>query len=196
MPRSGRIRSFILEYKGSPKLEKVSFVPPFIILALEVILITHAYILRENFVIILTAILLVISIIEILLVTLEIHKQYQMGSFDRELTIRLDDFIIERHAENVKKTVEDFIETHPGYAVYRNEIYHIACQIMETHKAELWEKTLTTRMGKFIPKNENKSVKEIIRDFVEKYPEYKKDPEKVYHLASQILEKSKKKISK
>jgi hypothetical protein len=192
MPRSGRIRAFIREYKESPRLEKMSFIPPFIILALEVILIVHAYLLNEGFVFILTAILLTISMIEILLVTLEIHEQYQIGSFDREMTIRLDDFIIERNAENVTKTVEEFIEIHPDYNIHRNEIYHIACQIMDTHKAELWEKTLTTRMKKFIPKSENKTVKEIIGKFVEKYPEYRKDPEKVYHLAIQILEKSKK----
>ena len=65
MPRSGRLRSFIREYEESPRLEKYSFIPPFFILALEIILIIHAIIVWEIYVIILTSILLVISIIEL-----------------------------------------------------------------------------------------------------------------------------------
>ena len=67
---------------------------------------------------------------------------------------------------------------------------------MQTHKIELWEKTLYIRLKKFIYKNEKKHVREIIENFVRKYPEYKNDPEKVYHVVVQILEKSKRKLSK
>ena len=59
MPRSGRLRTFICEYRESPRLEKASFIPPFLILAIEVILIIHAIAVEEFYIIILTMILLI-----------------------------------------------------------------------------------------------------------------------------------------
>jgi len=109
MPRSGRLRTFIREYSESPRTEKISFIPPFLILVLEIILITHALMLQETFVIILTLILVVVSLIEILFVTTEIHEHSQRSNFDRELTIRLDDYIIERKLENVKKQLRSLL---------------------------------------------------------------------------------------
>ena len=189
MPRTGRFRRFIKEYNESQKTDKISFIPPFFIIILEIILITHAIIENNVFVIWLTLILLIISIIEIIFVAREIHEHYQSNNFDRELTIRLDDFIIEKNEKNVQTIVEKFIDVHPNYEIYRNEIYHIACQIMETHKKELWEKTLELRLKKYVLKNSNYSMKEIMDNFMEKFPEYKKDPGRVYPLAAQMIEK-------
>ena len=196
MPRSIRLRNFISEFNESPKLEKISFIPPFFILALEIILITHAIIYNNIFVIILTFILVIISIIEIILVGKEIHDHYQRNSFDRQLTIRLDDFIIEKNETNVQKIVEEFIENHPNYNINRNEIYHIACQIMETHEEELWEETLENRLKIFIKKSDKTNMKEIIEKFIKKYPEYKKDLGKVYPLVADYIIKNKKNQSK
>lgn len=189
MPRTGRFRRFIKEYNESQKTDKISFIPPFFILILEIILITHAIIENNVFVIWLTLILVIISIIEIIFVAREIHEHYQSNNLDRELTIRLDDFIIEKNEKNVQTIVEKFIDVHPNYEIYRNEIYHIACQIMETHKKELWEKTLELRLKKYVLKNSNYSMKEIMDNFMEKFPEYKKDPGRVYPLAAQMIEK-------
>ncbi len=60
---------------------------------------------------------------------------------------------------------------------------------METHKKELWEKTLELRLKKYVLKNSNYSMKEIMDNFMEKFPEYKKDPGRVYPLAAQMIEK-------
>jgi hypothetical protein len=196
MPRSSRLQNFICEYNESPKLEKISFIPPFFILILEIILITHAIIENNTFVIILTFILVIISILEIILVAREIHEHYQRSGFDRKLTIRLDDFIIEKNETNVQKIVEDFIDKYPNYKVNRNEIYHIACQIMETHKEELWEKTLENRLKKYIKKSDKIIMKDIIEKFITKYPEYKKNPGKVYQIVSDHIIKNKEKIKK
>ena len=196
MPRSGRIRNYIKELSESPMAEKLSFIPPFPILAIEIILIYHAFIINEYSVIILTTILLILSIIEMILVFGEIHEHYQSSNFDRELTIRLDDFIIEERTGNVKKIVEDFINDNPRFEPHRDNIYHIACQIMETHKRELWEKTLYNRLEKFIYKKKKDNIKEIIREFIDKFPEYKKDPERVYRIAVQFMEKTKKYMKK
>jgi hypothetical protein len=193
MPRCVRFRRFIQEYNESQKTDKLSFIPPFFILILEIILITHAILENNVFVIWLTIILVIISIIEIILVSREIHEHVQRNSFDRDLTIRLDDFIIEKNEKNVQSIVEKFITLHPNYEEYRNEIYHIACQIMETHKLELWEATLEQRLKLFISKNSKISIREMIDKFIEKYPEYKKDPGKVYQLAAQMIEKYSKK---
>jgi hypothetical protein len=191
MPRSNRLRYFIKEYSESSRTDKLSFIPPFFILALEIILIYHAICFYDTFIILLTLTLVFISLIEIILVGKEIHEHYQRNVFDREMTIRLDDFILEKNEKNVQKIVEEFIQKNPSYITYRNEIYHIACQIMETHKEELWEKTLNSRLRKLIHNNKDYTIKEIIDKFIEKYPEYKKYPGKVYPLAAQMIERNK-----
>ena len=135
----------------------------------------------------LTAVLLIISIVEILLVSREIHEHYTKGNFDRILTIKLDDFITERKEENVKKIVTDFIEQRPKYSSHRNEIYHITCQILETHDEEAWEKNLIDRLDKFIKKSKKESVDKILESFIDKYPSYKKFRGKIYEKICQIL---------
>ena len=189
MPRSNRIRKYIIELAESPIAEKISFIPPFPILVIEIILLYHAFILNEPFIIVMTTILLILSIVEIFLVFREIHEKYSRSNFDRELTIRLDDFIVEKNEKNVRKIVENFIEVHPNFEENRNEIYHIACKIMETHKKELWEKTLELRLKKFILKNSKNSIRDIIDNFIEKYPEYKKYPGRIYPQAAQMIDK-------
>ena len=195
MPRSGRIRNFIKEYKESPRTERISFIPPFLILALEIILIIHAISLHEMYVIILTLTLLIISTIEIVIVSYEIHEHYTSSNFDRILTIKLDDFIIERKGKNVKKIVTDFMQQHPEYEVYRNEIYHTTCQILETHKKEAIEKVLEEKLNKFIKKKKKANVDEIVRLFVKKFPKYKPYRSEIYIKTAQLKVASKKKKS-
>jgi hypothetical protein len=190
MPRSGRLRTFICEYRESPKLEKISFIPPFLILAIEVILIIHAIVVQEIYVIMLTSILLVISIVEMILVGLEIHEHYTRINFDRILTIRLDDFITEKKEKNVKKIVTDFLDQYPGYEKHRNEIYHTTCQILETHKEEAIEIEIATKLNKFIKRRKEATVDEIISSFVKKFPKYKKFSGKVYDMTCRIMTSS------
>lgn len=198
MPRSGRLRTFIREYSESSRVEKISFIPPFLILVVEVILIAHALTIDvpDIMVVELTAVLLIISIVEILLVSREIHEHYTRGNFDRILTIKLDDFIIEQNEGNVKKIVTDFIEQHPNYSSYRSEIYHTTCQILETHKEEAIEKDLTDKLKTFIRKRKRKNVDEILARFIKKYPKYKKHRSEIYEIICQILADSNKKHEK
>lgn len=186
MPRSGRIRRFIKEYKESARTERVSFFPPFLILALEVILIAHAISLRETFIIVLTSILLVISIIEMILVSLEIHEHYQVSNFDRILTIRLDDFITEKRVKNVKKIVADFIYMYPEYEKNRTEIYHTTCQILETHKEEAIEKEIYNKLFTFVKRKKRATVDEIVELFVSKYPKFKPYRIEIYEKTCQM----------
>jgi len=187
MPRCGRLRNFIREYKESPRTERVSFIPPFLILAIEIILIIHAILLNEIFVIVLTFVLLIISIIEIVIVTYEIHEHYSKINFDKKLTIRLDDFITEKKEKNVKKIVADFINQYPEYEKYRNEIYHTTCQILETHKEEKIERDLTIKLKKYIIKKKKPTVDEIVKSFIKKYPKYSKFRTEIYVITAQIL---------
>ncbi len=188
MPRCGRLRTFIREYKESPRLEKASFIPPFLILALEVILLIHAVILQEFYVIILTSFLLVISLIEMILVSLEIHDHYARINFDRILTIRLDDFIIESKEKNVRKIVTNFIEKYPAYQTHRNEIYHTTCQVLETHRVEAIEKDLENKLKKFIKKKKKANVDEIVKSFVKKFPKYKGYRVEIYEISCKIMD--------
>ena len=176
MPRSGRLRTFIKEYRESPRFEKLSFILPFVILFVEGVLLAHALTIDapDIMVVELTLILLVISVIEIIFVFGEMHEHYTQTNFDRILTIRLDDYIMEHKFKNVKKIVEDFIKKHPEYSAKRNEIYHTTCQILETHKEEAIEKELAKKLKPFIKKKKKKTVDQIVEAFVRKYPQYKK----------------------
>jgi len=175
MPRSERLRNFIREYKESPRFKKLSFIPPFIILIVEGILLTHALTINvpDIMVVELTMILLVISIVEIIFVFGEMHRHYTQNNFDKILTIKLDDFITEKKENKLKKIVTDFIELHPEYNSHRNEIYHTTCQILETHKEENVEKQIEKKLKTFVKRKKKSNVDEIVKAFVTKYPNYK-----------------------
>jgi len=193
MPRSGRLRRYIREFTGSSRAEKISFIPPFLIIIVEGVLLAHALTINvpDIMVVELTTVLLIISIVEILLVSREIHEHYLSSTFDRLLTIRLDDFILQQKEKNVKKIVEDFIGMYSHYKNHRNEIYHITCQIMETHKEEAREEELTNKLKPFIKRRKKKNVDQIIKAFMKKYPQYKKYRAEAYEKTCQLLEDSK-----
>jgi len=190
MPRSGRLRSFIREYKESPRFEKMSFIPPFIILIVEGILLMHALTIDvpDIMVVELTMILLIISIIEIIFVFGEMHRQYTENNFDKILTIKLDDFITEKKEKNVKKIVTDFIEQYPDYYSHRNEIYHTTCQILETHKEEIIEKEISDKLRTFVKRNKKLNVDEIVENFVKKHPKYKRYRAEIYEITCKLLD--------
>ena len=212
MPRSGRLRNFIKEYQESPRFEKLSFIPPFLILIVECILLLHELSTDhpDIMVIELTTILLIISIVEILFVGEEIHDHYSRTNFDRLqnlfyyndhvflhysrtnfdrlLTIRLDDFITKKKKQNVQQIVEEFTNLYPTYQSHRNEIYHIACQIMQTHKDEEIEKILFDALNSYFKKNKKKTVNEILKGFIKKYPKYKKYSVKLYDKICELKE--------
>jgi hypothetical protein len=188
MPRSGRLRSFIREYKESPRFEKLSFIPPFIILIVEGILLTHALTIDvpDIMVVELTLVLVAISIVEIVFVFGEMHSHYTQNNFDKILAIRLDDFIIEKKENKVKKIVTEFIELHPEYNSHRNEIYHTTCQILETHKEEAIEKEIAKKLGTYIKRRKKADVDDIVAGFVSKYPKYRGSRGIVYEKACQL----------
>ncbi|RLF53716.1 MAG: hypothetical protein DRN24_00090 [Thermoplasmata archaeon] len=190
MPRSGRIRNFLREYKESPKIEKLSFLAPFLILLIECILLAHAIDLKEVYVILLTAVLVIISVAEIILVTLEIHEEYKHRNFGKILAIKVDDFVIDSKVKNVKKIVEDFIKKYPEYRLKRNEVYHTACQVLETHKEEEIEKKLMEDLNKFIKKNKKMNVNEIVKTFIKKNQKYKNYRDKIYEKTCEIKRKN------
>jgi hypothetical protein len=134
MVRCSKLRNFLREFAESPKIEKVTFVLPFLVIIVDIILIEHAIRINEHYIIVLTTLLFFLSLIEILVVIREIHDHRKNILFDETLTITLDDFIIEGKKKNVKETVQEFIELYPKYKNYRNKIYHITCDIMDAHK--------------------------------------------------------------
>jgi hypothetical protein len=188
MPRSGRLRRFIKNYKESSRAHRLSFIPPFFILFVELILLVHALEIDHPDIIVveLTAILLFISVVEIILVSREMHEKYQKSNFDKILTIRLDDFITKTNKNNVKKIVKEFIHKYPKYRKNRSEIYHTVCQIMETHKEEKIEEDIEEKLRKFVDKRKKENVDDIVEKFVKKYPKYKRNRSEVYEITCQI----------
>ncbi|MBN2604058.1 MAG: hypothetical protein JXA91_08010 [Candidatus Thermoplasmatota archaeon] len=195
MPRSGRLRNFIRDFCESPRAKKLSFVPPFLIIVVEVILLVHASVQNpiDPVVLELTTILVIISVVEIVLVIREIHERHKTSNFERILTIKLDDYILEKRNKNVRKIVEDFIKENEKYRNHRNQIYHLTCQILTTHKEEVFEKELTAKLSAFIKKSKEKNVDYILKKFIRKHPNYKKYRATVYKKTCLILEKMNKK---
>ncbi len=135
MARCGRLRSFIQEFSESQRIEKISFVLPFFVIVIDLILIEHAIRINEHYIIFFTTLLFFLSVIEVGVVVREIHGHYQQNNFERLLTIKLDDFILNNKQQtNVKSIVEDFMKENPNYECFRNEVYHLTCQILEAHK--------------------------------------------------------------
>jgi hypothetical protein len=195
MPRSGRLRRFIKEYKESDRIEKLSFIPPIFILIVELILLLHALSLNhpDMMVVELTTVLLIISIIEMILVSSEAHDRYTKSNFDKVLTIRLDDFITKRRERNVKNIVTDFIGRYPDYSANRNEIYHTTCQILQTHKEEAIEKEITDKLKTFIKRKKRLNVDDVVESFVKKNPKYKKYRIEIYEKTCQLMGTNQKK---
>ena len=190
MPRCGRIRSYIREFNESYKTRKISFIPPYLILMLEIILITHAiYVEFNEFIISVTSVLVIISVIEIILVSSEIHDHYQEQNFERILTIKLDDYITEGKEKNVKKIVSGFTNKYPTYKNLRGKIYHTTCQILETHQEEKFEKEIERKLKIFIKKQKEFTVDEIVENFVNKNPSFKKFRAEIYEKACTLMDK-------
>ena len=186
MVRLRGLRNFIQELAESPLIEKISFVLPFFVIVIDIIILEHAIRIREAYIIVLATLLFFLSVVEIAVAMGEIHDRYQQNNFERTLTIKLDDFILERKKNNVKKIVEDFIDMHLEYKNKRSEIYHITCQIMETHREEAWEETLIKKLKPFIKRKKKMNVDEILMAFIKKYPTYKKYREKIYKKTCQL----------
>ena len=142
MTRSGRIRSFIKEHNQSPRANKISFFPPYLILALELIVLIDALLISNLIIVSITIILVTISVLEIIFVTREMHSKILESNFDKILTIKLDDFITKKRENNLKILISDFLEQYPEYDNHRNKIYHTTCQILETHKKEVLNKEI------------------------------------------------------
>jgi hypothetical protein len=192
MPRCGRIRNCVNEIAVSPTIEKIMFIPPFLVLIVEIILIRHAILIEEAYVIILTVILLILSVIEIILVFGEIHKHYKQNNFDRILTIRLDDFILESKKKNIKEIIDKFLEKNPKYEKNRDDVYHITCEIMETHKMEKRQKEIYILLKKYIKRRKKMSVDDALSSFLKKKPKYRKFRDEIYQMICQIKGETKK----
>jgi hypothetical protein len=188
MVRLGKCRGIIREIAESPSIEKLSFILPFFVIVIDILIIEHA--IREHlppYIIGLTSLLFILSLIEIAVVLDEIHEHYSKTNFQRILTIKLDDFIIKKKKRSVKRALEDFIQEHPEYTRNRHEVYHLVCSIMETHKEKIFEETLKTKLEQFIRISKKKDVDSIMKAFMRSHPEYKGHPGMVYKFACQIL---------
>ncbi|HEC72116.1 MAG TPA: hypothetical protein ENI36_00765 [Thermoplasmatales archaeon] len=131
MARYSKLRKFLTEIAGSPLVEKISLILPFIILGIDIHILQYS-LFRKDFEIVLPAtILLALSIVEIIVVIDEIHVTARKMNMERELTIKLEKFIFDNPKLNVKEIVNKFVEKHPEYKDLRKDIYHITCQIFQ-----------------------------------------------------------------
>ena len=59
-------------------------------------------------------------------------------------------------------------------------MYRISCQILETHKQEIIEEKIKKHLKKFMLKEKESTVDEILHKFIKKYPNYKKYRDIIY----------------
>lgn len=188
MPRCGRIRTYIKNYSQSYRGHKLSFFLPYLILALEIIVLIDAFLISNLIIAFMTIILVIVSTLEIIFVTREIKSRIIENNFDKILTIKLDDFIIKKRQKNVKIIISDFLEQYPDYDKYRNKIYHTTCQILETHQKEALDRDITDNVKQFIKNNRGLNVDQIVEKFIEKYQKYQKYRGEIYEKTCKILE--------
>ena len=62
---------------------------------------------------------------------------------------------------------------------------------METHKEEAIETTIEDALKIFFKKNKKKTVDDILKGFIKKYPKYKKYSAEIYQKICQLKERSK-----
>lgn len=133
MVRCSRLRCFLREVAKSPFFEKLSFSLPFLVITIDIIILEHAIRIQESYIIACTLFLFFLSLFEIIIVSSELHRNYQRSNFEKILTIKLDDFIDGKKVYNIKTLIEDFLTLNPEYRTHRNDVYQITCQILETH---------------------------------------------------------------
>ena len=134
MVRTWRLGNFLRETFESPLIEKLSFILPFVVITVDIILIEHAVRINEHYIIALTTLLFFLSTIEIIVILEEIRERHKESTLERTLTIKLDKFMLRRDVKNVKNIVKEFIKFHPQYKKNTGKVYHIACQIIENKK--------------------------------------------------------------
>lgn len=193
MLRLSRIHQNISNICTEERFEQISIILPLIILIVEIVLIVHALDIQEAYVIALTTFLLVVSIIELILVTKEVTDQKSKRNFDSTLTIRLDDFINKTKNSNVKDIMNTFIEKYPIYRNHRVDIYKLCCKILQTHQDELVEIKYNKKIIQFLNKTDKKHLSEIVEEFIFENPEYEGYALDIYEKISQILHKKEKK---
>ncbi|MDH7507320.1 MAG: hypothetical protein QHH15_06020 [Candidatus Thermoplasmatota archaeon] len=107
MVRCSRVRCFLREVARSPFGEKLSFFLPFFVITIDIIILEHAIRIQEAYIIACTLFLFFLSLFEIIIVSRELHVNYQKSNFEKKLTIKLDNFIKRKKQYNIKKIVED-----------------------------------------------------------------------------------------
>ena len=90
--------------------------------------------------------------------------------------------------QEVAESLIPYIEENPKYSDSRSEIYHTACQILETHYEEEIEKELTAKLKKFVKQNKELNVDEIVEKFAKTYPQYKRYRSEIYTKTCKFLE--------
>ena len=189
MVRYGKLINVIKEVAESPTIEKASFILPFIVIIIDIILIEHAIRINEHYIIALTTLMFFLSLIEIIIVTREIHEHYQKTNYERILTIKLDDFILKQKQKNVKILVEEFLNQNPHYTKKRSTVYHLTCQILETHKEEALEETLKKDHKTYIKRRKKQTLDDVVEGFLKKHQKYRKHADIVYEFTAQLLGK-------
>ena len=140
MVRCSRTRNFLREVAKSPFIEKISFILPFFVISVDIIILEHAIRIQETYIIIFTSSLFILSLTEIIAVAHELHRNYQNSTFKKVLKCKIDDFIGVEKQYNIKKIVEDFISINPEYYTNRTDVYQITCQILENRGENSLEK--------------------------------------------------------
>lgn len=142
MARCSKSRNFLKEVAKSPFVEKLSFLLPFFVITIDVIILEHAIRIQETYIIVCTSFLFILSLIEIVAVSSELHQNYRKSNFEKTLAVKLDDFITENREFNIKRIVANFITYNPEYNVHRNDVYHLTCQILEKRGEDTLEKII------------------------------------------------------
>jgi hypothetical protein len=85
MVRCRRLRYFLRETFESPLAEKLSFLLPFIVITIDIILIEHAVRINEHYIIFFTSLLFLLSLLEIIVIMKDISNHHKKNTLETVL---------------------------------------------------------------------------------------------------------------
>ena len=123
------VRTLFQEILKASRIEKIVLIIPFIVLLLDAEIFYFAWVNGEKRILLASAFVLILSILEIFAVIEEIHSHLTKIMRREFLEEKIREIAKEIERPTVRKIVDKFMASHPRkYSV--DEVYEVACDVL------------------------------------------------------------------
>ncbi|MBC7128769.1 MAG: hypothetical protein H5T45_03440 [Thermoplasmatales archaeon] len=126
------LRDRIKEIFSATIIEKLALVIPFLVLLWDIEIFYYSLVNREEYILIFSIFVLILSSIEIIVVIEEIHQHFGEIKKMKKLRKIVKKIVDETEEKNVKKIVKKVIKKNPEYSMA--DIYHVVCEILNEER--------------------------------------------------------------